>query len=123
GGEVHYPPGEAVGRGSGSALYPMMIVPGWTEVARYIRSADPYRHPITVHESYPPFDSPIQDESLMDFDMIQSSHFGWASIAVEVAQLNMHYARTSVTKPIVQGEIGYEKLGGGFLEDFQRTAF
>jgi hypothetical protein len=92
-------------------------------VARYIRATDPYHHPVTVHEIPPPYDFPLQDESLTDFDLFQASHFGWPSIAVEVAMLDMHRSRTSVTKPEVVGEIGYEKLGGTHLEDFQRTAF
>jgi hypothetical protein len=54
---------------------------------------------------------------------VQSGHFGWSSIAAEVAQLDRRYARTQVTKPVVEGEIGYERFGGTHLEDFQRTAF
>ena len=97
---------------------------GWTEVARYIRTIDPYHHPLTANENAPPFDDfPVQEPSLLDFDQFQSAHYGWASIATEVAQMNTHYARTSVTKPLVEGEIGYEKLGEIHLEDFQRTAF
>jgi hypothetical protein len=96
---------------------------GWTEVARYIRAIDPYHHPLTAHENPPPFDYPLQDESLIDFDMFQSGHYGWASIGVEVAQLDQHYSRTVVGKPIVEGEIGYEKLGETHFEDFQRAAF
>jgi hypothetical protein len=97
--------------------------PGWTEVARYIRELDPFRHPLSVHEMPPPKDYPVADESLMDFDLIQPSHFGWSSLAVAVAQIGQHYARTSVRKPIVQGELGYEQIGGGHLADFQRAAF
>jgi len=100
-----------------------MIHRGWTEVARYVRATDPYHHPLTVNEQVPPFDFPLQDESLTDFDQFQSGHSGWGSIATEVAQINTHYARTSVTKPLVEGEVGYEKLGEIHLEDFQRIAF
>lgn len=97
--------------------------PGWTEVARYIRSTDPYRHPMSAHEIDPPFDSPLQDESLTDFDLFQAGHRSWPSIATEIALLNKHYARTSVIKPLVVGEIGNEKLTGDHHEDFQRAAF
>ncbi len=121
GGEIFDPPGEVENRLPQSSR--SWIVHGWTDVTRYIRATDPYHHPVSIHESYPPYDYPSQDESLTDFDMFQSSHFGWSSIAVEVAQMNVHYARTSVTKPIVQGEIGYERLGETHYEDFQRTAF
>lgn len=122
GGEIFDPPEELRGRFKQSRL--ASVMPGaWTDVARYVRVTDPYHHPVTVHEIPPPYDLPVQDESLTDFDLLQSSHMGWPSIAVSVAQLNMHRARTTVTKPIVEGEIGYETLGTTHLEDFQRSAF
>jgi hypothetical protein len=96
---------------------------GWTDLVRYVRTTDPYHHPTSVHEDSPPFDTPLQDESLMDFDLFQSGHYGWPTIGVAVSQLNQHYSRTAVTKPEVMGEIGYETLGGTHFEDFQRTAF
>jgi hypothetical protein len=95
---------------------------GWAQVARYIRATDPYHHPLTAHEGLPE-DSPLEDESLLDFRLFQPSHFGWGSIGVEVAQLDLHFARRDVTKPLVVGEIGYERLGETHLEDFQRVAF
>lgn len=94
----------------------------WSEVAQYIRSLDPYHHPLTVHEVSPD-DPPLQHEALTDFRLFQPGHSGWASIDVEVGQLNLHYARTEATKPLVVGEIGYEMLWRTHLEDFQRTAF
>ena len=121
GGEVMDPPPSVADR------YPKAIrafvTPGWTEIARYVRSIDPYHHPLTVHEPSPPYDTALQDETLTDFDLVQSGHYGWASIGVEVSQLNQHYSRTLVTKPVVEGEIGYEKLGETHFEDFQRAAF
>jgi hypothetical protein len=105
GGEVSDPPGK-----SPSTDDP--VPGGWTEIARYLRATDPYHHPITVHEVAASTDLPLQDESLTDFHLFQPSHADWSSIAVEVAQLDLHYARTDVTKPLVVGEIGYERLGG-----------
>jgi len=122
GGEVMDPPAEMVNRIPDS-WRPKLIVPGWTEVARYIKKTDPYHHPITAHEWASPVDKPFQDESLTDFDMVQSCHFGWPSLALSVAQLDLRYARTSVTKPSVQGEIGYENHKNMHYEDFQRAAF
>jgi hypothetical protein len=94
----------------------------WEEVARYVRSVDPYRHPGAIHESNPPFHGGFQDLSLTDFDLIFPSHAGWPTVATGIAQLNLLYAR-KVTKPAVIGEIGYEGLGGEHLYDFQRMAF
>lgn len=122
GGEVVDPPADAVNKVAAGRR--SKIPGGWTEVARYIRATDPYRHPLTVHEDYLPANAfPVQDEGLMDFDCLQPSHFGWKSMAAGVAQVNMHYARTTVRKPVVQCEIGYEGLGNYHLQDFQRAAF
>ncbi len=125
GGEVFDPPAEIGNKAPGIVLYGKLTdlrSPGWTEVTRYIRATDPYHHPVTVHEIPPPFNIPLQDESLTDFDLFQPSHMGWPSIAVEVALLNICRSR-SVVKPEVVGEIGYEGIGGTNLEDFQRVSF
>jgi uncharacterized protein DUF4038/uncharacterized protein DUF5060 len=99
------------------------ISPGWTEVARYVRATDPYHHPLAAHEAIAPFDIPLKDSSLTDFEMTQPCHLGWASIGSEIAQLNQRYARIDTVKPLVVGEIGYELRGATHLEDFQRVAF
>jgi hypothetical protein len=121
GGEVYDPPVEVVQQLPESLR--SWVTPGWTEVARYLRNMDPYHHPLTVHERPTPMDIPLQDDSLTDFDLLQSSHLGVASLANSVAVLNIRYARSRVIKPVVQGEIGYEKLGEDHLENFQRMAF
>ena len=125
GGEVYDPPGGQSNPGfqSSSPLYKALYSPGWTEVVRYIRAIDPSGRLLSVHEVDPPFDDCIQDESLKDFDLFQAGHRGWPSIATAIALLNMHYARTSVAKPLVVGEIGLEGINGEHMADYQRTAF
>jgi hypothetical protein len=98
-------------------------VGGWSELARYVRGIDPLRQPLSVHQIAAAEEVPLQEESLTDFELFQPSHAGWASIGVELTQLDSHYARTDVTKPLVIGEIGYEQLGEAHLADFQRVAF
>ena len=120
GGEVFDPPADSTRKFP--SFFDDRIPGGWTDVARYVRATDPYHHPATVHEVSAD-DLPLQDESVTDFHLFQPSHMGWPSIVVEVAQLDLHYARTDVTKPLVIGEIGYERLGETHLEDFQRVAF
>jgi Protein of unknown function (DUF4038)/Domain of unknown function (DUF5060) len=124
GGELYDPPASRrlPGLPYGATIFELHS-PGWTEVARYIKTTDPYHHPLTAHEIDPPYDNPLQDEFLTDFDLFQAGHRGWASIATEVALLNKHYARINMTKPLVIGEIGYEGLNGANLEDYQRAAF
>ena len=121
GGEIKDPPAAI------AQQYPerlrAVLSPGWSDIARYLRVADPYHHPIAAHEDIAPIDIPLQDPTLTDFEVLQPSHFGWPSIGREVAQLTKRYSRTDVTKPIVVGEIGYELLGGVNFPDFQRMAF
>lgn len=120
GGEVVDPPPYRLPKGRN----PYASAGQWTQVARYIRASDPYGHLLTAHEQMlPPYDIALQDESLTDFDLMQPSHFGSASIDLEIAKLNTRWSGTNVTKPIVVGEIGYEGIGGIHLQDFQRTAF
>lgn len=120
GGEVYDPPA-ALLRKDGTAA--TLNSPGWSDIARFVRATDPYHHPVSVHEVPPPYDTALDDETLTDFDFFQPSHFGWNSIGAEVALLGTHYSRTSLTKPLVVAEIGYENLGATHLADFQRTAF
>jgi len=123
GGEVYDPPDvDSKTQNPKQSLLSAWRAPGWTDIVRYIRATDPYRHPLTVHEVSGE-DVSLQDPSLTDFDLSQPSHFGWSSIAIEVAQLNMRYARTAIVKPFVVGEVGYEMIGNTNLEDFQRVAF
>ena len=108
------------------ALQYVLAPPGWTEIARYVRSTDPYHLLLTVNEGGLPFDAPIQplqDETLTDFDQIQPTHWGWPTLGTEVVQLDKHYARTDLTKPVVVGEIGYDNHFATHLENFQRAAF
>ncbi len=44
-----------------------------------MRAIDPYHHPITIH----PTDSArnqVEDDTVLDFDMLQTGHSGWDSI-------------------------------------------
>jgi hypothetical protein len=122
GGELIDPPDEVAKRMSG-AWQKRMITRGWTEVARYIKATDSYHHPLTAHEWVAPFDIPLKEPAITDFDLLQSSHAGAASLAMSVAQLDLRRARTGIVKPVVQGEIGYENLFNKHFEDFQRAAF
>lgn len=119
GGEVYDPPADQIPKNN-PLLTANDRTPGWTDIVRYIRAIDPYRHPLTVHEMS---DVSLQDVTLTDFDFAQPSHWGWASIGYEVSQLNIRYSRTNVTKPFVVAEIGYEMIGNTHLDDFQRVAF
>jgi hypothetical protein len=125
GGEIYDPaPEHLVGRDpAGTVSGSDMTTPGWTEVARYVRDIDPYHRPLSSHEYAPPFDTPLADETLKDFDLFQTGHVDWPSIPTQIGQVNLHYSRRTVRKPLVQGEIGYENYGSVHLDNFQRAAY
>jgi hypothetical protein len=122
GGQVYDPP-EDSDPTHAPTLFDGARVSGWSDVIRYIRAVDPYHHPLTVHEIGNVGGISLQESTLTDFDLTEPAHMGWPSIGVEVAQLNMRYARVAQRKPLVVGEIGYETIYGTHLEDFQRAAF
>jgi hypothetical protein len=122
GGEIADPPDD-LAQGVPAVWQKEFLTRDWTEVARYIKVTDPYHHPLTVHEQVPPVDTPLRDASITDFDLIQSGHAGYPSLAMSVAQLDLRYAQTDRVKPVIQGEIGYENLFNRHFEDFQRAAF
>jgi Protein of unknown function (DUF4038)/Domain of unknown function (DUF5060) len=119
GGEVYDPPEERIRRPH-PAFLDSVRTPGWSEVFRYIRATDPYQHPLTVHDLS---DASLDDTSLTDFDLMQPGHWNWPTLGVEVAMLNIRYARTGIAKPLVVGEVNYEMDGGSNLQDIQRAQF
>jgi len=95
--------------------------PKWTEVARYVQKIDPYRHPATVH----PFQSgrlSVTDETVINFDMLQTGHGGWPAAKTVIPKLKAAYDRQPAM-PVVIGEHSYEgHMQTGFA-DVQRHVF
>lgn len=119
GGEVYDPPQTLAENLKGFAA--LARVPGWNEVVKYIRETDPYRHPVSVHDMVQV--PSLENEGLTDYYLFQCGHSNWRSIPTALERLHQYYSNGEFTKPIVIGEIGYEKLGGTNLEDFQRAVF
>jgi len=95
--------------------------PQWTEVARYVQKIDPYRHPATVH----PFHSgrlSVTDETVIDFDMLQTGHGDWDAARGAIPKLQAAYARTP-PMPVVLGEYCYEGHMQTAFQDVQRYVF
>lgn len=94
---------------------------GWSELASYVREVDPYGHPITIH----PTDSArnqVEDESLLDFDMLQTGHGDRASIPNTVTRVTKSYS-ADVRMPVINGEVCYEGIMEASREEIQRFMF
>ena len=95
--------------------------PEWTEVARYVQKTDPYRHPATIH----PFNSARQsvtDETVIDFDMLQTGHGDWEAAHGAIPKLKAACARTPVM-PALVGEYCYEGHMQTAFQGVQRYVF
>jgi hypothetical protein len=93
---------------------------GWTRVTHYLRSIDPYNHPITIH----PTDvgrNMVDDPSVLDIDMLQTGH-------EEICFANtVDTVVNSITRkprmPVLVGEVTYEGIKGESWENIQRLMF
>ena len=94
---------------------------GWTEIARYVRSIDPFRHPVTIHPSSTARDT-VADDSLLDFDMLQTGHSGFDSVPNTQQVLRAELARTP-RMPVLVGEVCYEGILEGSRSEVQRFMF
>ncbi|MEM2905843.1 MAG: DUF4038 domain-containing protein [Candidatus Bathyarchaeia archaeon] len=94
---------------------------GWTELAAYVRKLDPYHHPVTIH----PTDSArnqVEDVNLLDIDMLQTGHSGYASIPNTVDKLRAAVAQEP-RMPALVGEVCYEGIQEGSRQEVQRFIF
>ncbi|MDR3674278.1 MAG: DUF4038 domain-containing protein [Acidobacteriota bacterium] len=94
---------------------------GWTEVARYVRSTDPYHHVVTIH----PTDNArnqVEDPSVLDFDMLQTGHNDRKSIANTENQITGSLLRTP-RMPVLAGEVCYEGILEASRQEIQRFMF
>lgn len=94
---------------------------GWTEMARYVRQIDPYRHLITLHPSATARDS-VTDDSVLDFDMLQTGHGDRESIPNTVRRVTGSFAREP-RMPVVNGEVCYEGILEASRQEIQRFMF
>jgi hypothetical protein len=96
---------------------------GWTEIGRYVRSIDPYHHPITIHPQYSitARDS-VEDPTLLDFDMLQTGHADRASIPNTVDEVTGELLRTP-PMPVLVGEVCFEGILEASRQEVQRFMF
>lgn len=95
---------------------------GWTEIAAYVRQVNraAYDRPVTMHPTHIGRYQ-IEDASLLDFDMLQSGHTGFSSIANVVNRLREVRGLDPVL-PVVVSELNYENIMGTCGPDIQRAS-
>jgi hypothetical protein len=94
---------------------------GWTEIAKYVRSIDPYHRLVTIH----PTDnarSQVEDDSVIDFDMLQTGHSDRKSIPNTVDSITGSLAKTPAM-PVLAGEVCYEGILEASRQEIQRFMF
>ena len=94
---------------------------GWTEMGMYVRETDPYSNIITIHPSRIGRNE-VDDDSIMDFEMLQSGHEGYECVEHSVASLAVERDREP-TMPIVQSEVNYEGIIHDTAAEVQRLTF
>ncbi len=94
---------------------------GWSEIASYVRTIDPYHHPITVHPSHSARES-VNDAALLDFDMLQTGHNGRESVKNTIDTVS-HSLTLSPKMPVLVGEVCYEGIMQASWQEVQRFMF
>ena len=94
---------------------------GWTEIGRFVREIDPYSRLITIHPNQIGRDQ-VKDDSVIDFDMLQTGHGGYESVQNTVDCICREYQRIP-TMPVLVGEVNYEGIIHGTQDEVQRLTF
>lgn len=94
---------------------------GWTQVARYVRSINAFGNPLSIHPTRSARDS-VEDDSVLDFNMLQTGHGGYDSLPNTLKVVQAEYARQP-HMPVVQSEVNYEGICSGSRDDVQRATF
>jgi len=94
---------------------------GWTELALYVRTTDPYRRPLTIHPNNTARLT-VEDPDVLDFEMLQTGHGDRNSIPNTVRLVTEGYNATP-RMPVVNGEVCYEGIGEACRQEVQRLMF
>jgi hypothetical protein len=114
---------------------------GWTDMAGWIRSIDPYGTLITTHPAairdepeardggsppggrlLPGSGRSVLRADVLDFDMLQCGHYGFQLLEPTVELVERAMEQTP-RLPVVNGEVNYEGIAGSCWQDIQRFQF
>lgn len=93
----------------------------WSDLARYLRTIDPYPHPVCYHAPGHPREA-IQDHQAFDFDMVAIGHEGLKT-AAESLRIMISCRSGQPTRPVLCGEACYEGHMQSNFQDIQRHLF
>lgn len=94
---------------------------GWTEVGRYVQEADPFGRLVTIHPTRRGREQ-VEDDSVLDFEMLQTGHGDRRSLPNTVRAVTEAYAERP-TMPVINGEVTYEGIMESCREEVQRLMF
>jgi len=94
---------------------------GWTEIAKYVRSVDPFHRLVTIHPSDSSRNS-VEDPSVLDFEMLQTGHSDRNSIPKTV-NLVTGAVSQSPKMPVLDAEVCYEGIMEASRQEVQRFMF
>lgn len=94
---------------------------GWTEIAKYVRSIDPFGRLITIHPTQEGRDQ-VLDPTVLDFEMLQTGHGDRASAGPTVNTVIKAVTREPKI-PVLVGEVCYEGIGEACRQEVQRFMF
>jgi len=96
----------------------------WAEVAKYLRSIDPYRHPVTCHPNNGRGCRGVRgDEVVIDYDMVGGNHDERRAIAKETLALLASACAQKPAMPVLCGGTCYEGHMQQGFGDVQRHIF
>jgi len=94
---------------------------GWTRLGKYIKKIDPFHRLLTVHPIEDGREQ-ITDNSILDFNMIQSGHGGYDSVSNTVRLVNKEKCQIP-SMPLIVGEVNYEGIRPDTHAKVQRLTF
>ena len=94
----------------------------WNDITVFIKQTDPYGRLITIHP-FPATDGydQIEDGNLLDINMLQTDHGGFASLANQMMKVRKAVERKVL--PVINAEVCYEGICGSSYADTQRYVY
>ena len=94
----------------------------WIEVTRYMRSIDPYGHPVTAHPGGRGSREIVGDD-LADIEMLQTGDIGGFRCLPNTVNKITESVAQQPRMPVIDGEVCYEGIGRTCWDDVQRAMF